>query len=288
MTHLHQAVGLASANRRDDVFEVQRRLLAAHTSPGPIDGRCGRLTIGAIVRFQRGFMHAPDGRVDVDGPTWRRLRPASANPAPPVARPAPVLARPAAPPAPRPAAAAPAASDELNYTDHLPLPPRGSVNVGLTSPSNRTIIAKLGNPRNSYTQDCAEPTNAAFIAACITDSVGPFRVTGLRDAVASLRSIFAEVQRDHPDLYAKLGTAGMRCCRYQRGSSSAISNHAFGTAIDMKIGNVLVPRRANYAIVGLSMLAPYFNKAGWYWGATFGTPDPHHFECSSTLLASFR
>lgn len=284
MQRLHDTVGLAARNRRDDVGEVQRRLLAAQRSPGPIDGRCGRLTIGAIVAFQRSFMREPDGRVDVDGPTWRRLTTPRPQVAPAAApRPTAAPPRPVAVP-PRPS---PAANDGVNYTDHLPLPPRTSVNIGLTSPGNRTIIAKIGNPRTSYSQACADPTNAAFIAACVTESVGPFRVTGHRSAVASLRLVFSEVQREHPGLYATLGTAGMRCCRYQRGSTTAISNHAFGTAIDMKIGGVLVPRRANYAIVGLSMLAPYFNAAGWYWGATFRTPDPHHFECSSSLIASF-
>lgn len=280
MQHLHAVVGLEATNRHDDVIEVQTRLRAAHHSPGAIDGLCGQRTIGAIVGFQRGFMREPDGRVDVDGPTWRHLL---------AAVPAHTAAPPTAPhAAPAPQAPPPAtASGDIDYTDRLPLPPSGSVNVGLSSPSNRTMIAKIGNPRESYTQDCAEPTNAAFIAACVTQSVGPFRVTGHRTAVASLRAVFADVQRDHPDLYVKLGTAGMRCCRYQRGSSSAISNHAFGTAIDMKIAGVLVPRKARYAIVGLSMLAPYFNRAGWYWGATFDTPDPHHFECSTSLIATF-
>ena len=73
MSELSASVGLAGVNRHLDVATVQRLLVGQHVPTGPVDGRCGRLTIGAIVNYQRRFMHEPDGRVDVRGPTWRRL-----------------------------------------------------------------------------------------------------------------------------------------------------------------------------------------------------------------------
>jgi hypothetical protein len=73
----------------------------------------------------------------------------------------------------------------------------------------------------------------------VTTDVGPFRVTGLRPAVESLAAIFLKVRRLRP----RLRTAGMMCCRNVRGSSRSISNHAWGTAIDMKIDGELVPAR---------------------------------------------
>ena len=73
MQGLNGSVGLGGRNRRSDVFVVQRALLEAAVSPGPIDGICGRRTIQAIERFQGDILRRPDGRIDVHGPSWRRL-----------------------------------------------------------------------------------------------------------------------------------------------------------------------------------------------------------------------
>lgn len=298
MAHLNGSVGLHGRNIRSDVVTIQAALRASGHSPGASDGICGRRTIGAIVAVQRGLLGRPDGLVEVHGPTWRWLVAhgrAAASPSEriqsrPAAQPRP--ATPTSPPVsrqvtPTPAPTPPLSGRALHYTDHLPLPAKNAVNVGIRPVSNRAVIARLGMPRESFSQDCQPPTNQAFKRLVVTQDAGPFRVTGLRPAVESLAAIFAEVRRMHPDLHAKLGTAGMMCCRHVRGSNTSVSNHAWGTAIDMKIGGVLVPRKAHYANLGLQMLASIFNKHGWYWGATFPTPDPHHFECGADLLASF-
>lgn len=73
MASLHGSVRLGGRNWRPDVVVVQRLLVSAGASPGPVDGRCGRHTMQAIERFQAPFLHRPDGRVDVTGPTWRHL-----------------------------------------------------------------------------------------------------------------------------------------------------------------------------------------------------------------------
>ena len=304
MVHLNGSVGLHGSNRHDDVVAVQKALLTVGHTPGAIDGRCGRRTIAAIVVVQRSIIARPDGLVEVHGPTWRRLVPfarSASSSAPPrlAARSfndvtnkrdgtggtGRISGSSTAPGAIIPIVAA--ANGRLNYTDHLPLPARGAVNVGIRSPSNRAVIAQLGSPRESYSQDCQAPTNQTFKRMVVTSDVGPFRVTGLRPAVQSLAEVFAEVRRLHPQLYTKLGTAGMMCCRHVRGSTRSVSNHAWGTAIDMKIDGVLVPRKAHYANLGLQLLASVFNKHGWYWGATFSTPDAHHFECGADLLETF-
>lgn len=290
MVQLQGSVGLQGRNRKDDVTHVQTALRASGHSPGAIDGLCGRRTIGAIVAAQRRILAQPDGLVEVHGPTWRSLsRHAAPVPSRATPAPAPHPASPRTPPAPTAQAPVtpPTSGRGLRYTDHLPLPTRGSVNVGIRSPSNHAVIARLGTPRESFTQDCQPPTNQAFKRMVVTTDVGPFRVTGLRPAVESLAAIFLEVRRLHPDLHAKLGTAGMMCCRNVRGSSKSISNHAWGTAIDMKIDGELVPRKARHINLGLQLLAPIFNRHGWYWGAMFSTPDPHHFECGADLLATF-
>jgi hypothetical protein len=122
-----------------------------------------------------------------------------------------------------------------------------------------------------------------------TASVGPFRVTGLIPAVDALARVFAAVQSAKPDLYAVLGTDGMLCVRYVRGSTTNISNHAWGTAIDMKIGGVLTNRGSTTVTQGLVDLAPFMAAERFFWGAGFSpTPDGMHFEVSRELLAAWK
>ena len=73
MPSLSGSVGVRGANHAADVETVQRLLLNAGFDPGPIDGLSGRRTTAAIRAFQASFLRVPDGRVDVDGRTWREL-----------------------------------------------------------------------------------------------------------------------------------------------------------------------------------------------------------------------
>jgi hypothetical protein len=137
----------------------------------------------------------------------------------------------------------------------------------------------LGKPRNSFNQDCQDVTNPDLKPLIATEDVGPFKVTGLKPAVADLREIFANVKLADPTLHAALGTAGMLCARLVRGTTRcSISNHSWGTAIDIKINGILDPRGDDNAQTGLIQLAPFFNQRGWFWGVGFGTEDAMHFE----------
>jgi D-alanyl-D-alanine dipeptidase len=49
----------------------------------------------------------------------------------------------------------------------------------------------------------------------------------------------ADIAKEQPAVYAGLGSAGMLCCRLVRGSTTAISNHSWGTAIDLTLNGVL-------------------------------------------------
>jgi hypothetical protein len=93
-----------------------------------------------------------------------------------------------------------------------------------------------------------------------------------------------DIKAEQPDVHAALGTAGMLCCRLVRGSTSSVSNHSWGTAVDLKIGGVLDPRGDNKVQFGLTLIAPIFNRHKWYWGAGFPTEDGMHFEISQQLL----
>lgn len=174
----------------------------------------------------------------------------------------------------------------MNLNDLKKVP--RNINPGVRSAKLQTMAALLGNPRSSFDADCQPVTNPTLKKLIVLEDVGPFRITGLKPAVDDLRIIFADVKANDPGLYAALGTAGMLCCRLVRGTKTgAISNHSWGTAIDIKINDVLDRRGDGKVLQGLINLAPFFNKQGWFWGADFGTEDGMHFEVGDDRIREF-
>jgi Putative peptidoglycan-binding domain-containing protein len=171
-------------------------------------------------------------------------------------------------------------------TDVIAIP--SNINPGLNGTRNGHMLSLLGNPRSSYDQECRPVTNMALKPRMKTQSVGPFNATGFDLALASLRAVMTDIKAEQRTVYEALGTAGMLCCRYVRGSASAISNHAWGTAIDLKINGVLDRRGNNKVQYGLTLIAPIFNRHKWYWGAGFPIEDGMHFEVSLQLLREWR
>jgi peptidoglycan hydrolase-like protein with peptidoglycan-binding domain len=274
---LSGSVGSGGMNTRSDVIAVQTLLTQKGQRPGTVDGICGQRTIAAIRAFQSGFMRMPDGLINVGGLTWQRLNGGAPGGAP------------GAPTGPTPPAAGPGSpgfAQSMTATVAKPAP--GTFNVGLTAVSNRWMRENFGMPRETFSQDCQAITNPVLKRNVVRESVGPFTVEGLRPAVASLKQVFGEIATAQPDLYRLMDTAGMLCCRYQRGSTTAISNHSWGSAIDLKINGVLDARGDNRVQVGLTLIAPIFNRYGWYWGALFGTEDAMHFEASQSLAQNFK
>ncbi len=163
------------------------------------------------------------------------------------------------------------------------------INVGVKSAKQSTMLSLLGNPRPDYDTVCRDVTNPTLKALIEVASVGPFRVQGLKPAVASLRTILSEVAATQPDVHAGLGSSGMVCARLVRGTTTgAISNHSWGTAIDVTLDAILDARGDNLVQEGLTRIAPVFNRHGWFWGAGFGTEDAMHFEVGDDLIRKWR
>ncbi|MCK5896161.1 MAG: M15 family metallopeptidase [Cocleimonas sp.] len=154
-------------------------------------------------------------------------------------------------------------------------------NQGLRGTNNTIMLSVLGSPSDRYQTSCSHPTNRQFLKHVVSSAnVGPFKVSGYHLAVTSLKEVMEDIKQEQPDIYSGLAMAGMLCCRYVRGSRSSISNHSWGTAIDIKIDNRLDQRGNNKVQLGLTLIAPIFNRHGWYWGAGFPTEDAMHFEIS--------
>ena len=176
---------------------------------------------------------------------------------------------------------APAAID---YTVMVAIP--AGINNGVTAADQATMLNAFGNP-GTPDPGCG-PSSAALQKLMKTASVGPFRVTGLGPAVDALTRVFAAVQAAEPALYALLGTQGMLCVRFVRGSTTNFSNHSWGTAIDLTINGFLTPRGSTTISQGLLSLCPYMLAEQFFWGAGFPTPDGMHYEASIELITAWK
>ncbi|MEY4589397.1 MAG: hypothetical protein RL497_1473 [Pseudomonadota bacterium] len=174
----------------------------------------------------------------------------------------------------------PHVKDDL--TQELGLPPL--MNPGLECPSAALLEELFGRPRADFSAQCRPPTLEGFKKQLKTASVGPFSVMGLGRAVDSLAAVMSEIKRSEPLVYQHIGTAGMLCCRYMRNAGQKLSSHSWGTAIDLTLCGKLDVRGNRKVFAGLTLIAPIFNRHGWYWGAKFRTEDAMHFEVGKAKL----
>lgn len=176
--------------------------------------------------------------------------------------------------------------DTVALTEEMTLA-RSRFNTGVTQPGNRVMLEVLGQPRTRYNTTCQSVTNPNLRSLLETRQVGPIRVTMIKPALDSLERIMARLEETEPDIYASVGTAGALCVRLIRGSTSSISNHSWGTAIDVKLQGRLDGFGDGSTQFGLLILAELFNEEGWFWGATYSREDSMHFEVGVETLRSW-
>jgi hypothetical protein len=170
-------------------------------------------------------------------------------------------------------------------SDRVPIPPKDVMNPGLSAAAESTMLTKFGKP-GALTKDCSDPTGEIKKRIKRGVNVGPFKVSGLDYAVESLKQIFSEVKQQQPILFAETKTEGMLCVRHRRRNPTRYSNHSWGTAIDLYFGTDTVPQGTRLAHRGVLLLAPFFNRYGWYWGAEFSgdSVDSMHFELAEETI----
>ncbi|SDE44136.1 M15 family metallopeptidase [Ruegeria marina] len=161
-------------------------------------------------------------------------------------------------------------------------------NTGITQPRNRVMLEILGHPRDSYSTECQPVTNSRLGSLLETRQIGPIRVTMIRPALESLERIMVRLKQSEPDIHAAMGTAGALCARLIRGSASSVSNHSWGTAIDLKLEGRLDGFGDGGTQFGLLLLAELFNEEGWFWGATWNREDSMHFEVGEETLRKWQ
>jgi len=184
----------------------------------------------------------------------------------------------------------PAASDGLAdiFAQVVLIADRRNVNAGLTNSSSSYLMGIFGPPRENLTQECQPMTNPILKDMVVTRDVGPVRVTMLEPAIISLQQVFKNVQVFEPELYSRISSAGSLCVRLIRGSETSVSTHAYGLSVDLNIDGQLDVLGDNRTQLGLTILAEFFNKEGWYWGAGFGREDSMHFQVSREKIETWR
>ena len=147
------------------------------------------------------------------------------------------------------------------------------------------MLEKFGKP-GELTDQCSAITGNVRRRIEFGVDVGPFKVSGLDFAVASLREIFPILSREHPDTYNQIKTAGMLCVRRIKHNPAHYSNHSWGTAIDLYFGSGVVPQGKAMTQRGFLDLHDIFNQHGWFWGAGFSgsSVDTMHFELADETI----
>lgn len=95
-----------------------------------------------------------------------------------------------------------------------------------------------------------------------------------REAARSLQAALAEIERKGWTKKIKQFN-GSWVPRYVRQSQTSLSSHSYGTSIDI---NADENPRDSPPTEDQALLAPIFEKHGWYWGDRFTRRDPMHFE----------
>src|SRR4051812_34937215 len=112
----------------------------------------------------------------------------------------------------------------LSLRDKVPIPPKDTMNPGLSAATEVTMIRKLGIP-GRLTADCSSPIDPIKKRMKFSVDVGPFKVSGLDFAVESLIQLFGEVKKELPEVFSQVKTEGLLCVRHRRQNPSKFSNH---------------------------------------------------------------
>jgi hypothetical protein len=176
-------------------------------------------------------------------------------------------------------------------SDLVPIASIPNLNVGLSSAREETMIACLGSPQMPLTTDDT-PERASPTVKKLEkfQAIGGVNADGIAPAVDSLQTILTEAFGEIPELEEALRGDGMLVVRLRRPTShrpsTKISNHAWGTAIDLKLDGMEPPGATGDKVpYFIAALAPYFNKAGWYSGIGFA--DDMHFEVADETIRTW-
>lgn len=180
-------------------------------------------------------------------------------------------------------------SAETRFAEPVPISSILPINKGLTSATEHTMVSILGSPMMPLTRVGQNERASDLVKRLevLTRITSKFRVNGIAPAVASLQAVLKATFAAEPGLEGVLSTEGMLSVRLRKptdgSASTAISNHAWGTAIDFALDGHDAPGSTGATVPRfIAALVPFFNRAGWFSGIAFR--DAMHFEVAEQTI----
>ena len=176
-------------------------------------------------------------------------------------------------------------------SDLVPVKSIANLNAGLSSARQETMIACLGSPAMPLTtQDSPQRASPIVRELEATRTIGAVKANGIKPALDSLQAILTKAFAAVEGLQAALRGDGMLVVRLRHPTSGRpsplISNHAWGTAIDLKLDGQDPPGATGDKVpYFIAALAPFFNEEGWYSGIGFA--DDMHFEVADQTVRAW-
>lgn len=211
------ARGMAGA----PVEAMQRRLEALGYDTGPIDGRFGRLTEGALEQFQQQNELDPSGRLDEN--TRARLASSEAQPYQPSTNPVPELA-----------VYPPGSAEQIALFEEaarrVGVPEAWARDPGLINILQRESAGRVGVPNYTYGERSRDPAQWAGVHAELQEG----RITARSSATGLGQLLLSNVDRHYPSGRAGIGdpveeAAGMLSYISERYGDPATAWARYGT-----------------------------------------------------------
>eukprot|EP00005_Dracoamoeba_jomungandri_P005019 CAMPEP_0174258318 /NCGR_PEP_ID=MMETSP0439-20130205/7323_1 /TAXON_ID=0 /ORGANISM="Stereomyxa ramosa, Strain Chinc5" /LENGTH=410 /DNA_ID=CAMNT_0015341773 /DNA_START=136 /DNA_END=1368 /DNA_ORIENTATION=- len=138
----------------------------------------------------------------------------------------------------------------LLYTDLVPIDADALRNQNGHTYLRHSLMMDIFGAPCPFETNCQSVTNPKLKPLIVLESVGNFRVTGMKPAVDALRRALDNLKKDYP------------------------------------VNGKLDPRADGKAQYGLTLLAPYMNEQGFFWAAGYSPAyeDAMHFEISDQTM----
>jgi hypothetical protein len=181
-----------------------------------------------------------------------------------------------------------------DWSTRVAIPAANTFNQGVSQAGSTWMRSNVGNIPQPPCSNASPYTfynstvPASYRAQIETRSFGPnITITAHRATLDRLQTAFDQFRAYNAEAFGQLRSAGGFGVRQTINNgvcNGGISNHSWGTAVDLYFGTHVDPAGDDLTQAGAVQLASYMNMNGFYWGAGFGNRDDQHFELGQEAI----